>query len=456
MRTSPHKVFWAGFALLVGCLTATPALAAGGGDIETLETILVLLTVVSVAFIATHVVAEWVSKKFGVVTGVEYILVGALLGPVFGVLDEDTLGKVAPALILGTGSLGFLAGLRLNFSSSTTSQSGRAVRYLQTLLIGLVIAVVTMAVVGVVPIAVLGYVASWDVALTYTPLFLCVGAIAMVADLAPLRSLIDFLGAEGEAGTLILSIARVSSSFAVVAFGLIFCVFHEMPAGLLDAELTPLQGAGFWLAIHLFIGTVLGVIFTLFLLRDFEDEKILTVVIGMVFFTSGIAYYLKLSPIFVNFVLGVVLGTTCKQSEHVREMLLSIERPLYIILFFFGGASLVFDVSLWAFAVFVPYLVLRWLGRTAGGVATSRFFGRMNRIPQPGPALWAPGGLSIAMLLNFSDVYGDIPYIDEAFLGLLMAIVASEVLAYRYSRRWLIDAADVALPRVEGDAEEVA
>lgn len=452
--SNPHG--WAGLVATFAFLLPSTAFAAGAGDIETLETILVLLTVVSLAFIVTHVLTEWVSKKFGVVTGVEYIVVGALLGPVFGVLDGSTLAKIAPALILGTGSLGFLAGLRLNLTRTSPSNgTPTTAGPLHKLLIGLIISLITLAFVAGPPAALLGYLTSWETMLTYAPLIFCVAAVAMVADLAPLRSMIDFLQAEGQAAELILSIARVCSSFAVVLFGLIFCTFHETPSGLVDVTLTPFQTAAFWLGVHLFVGTILGFIFTLFLLRDFEDDKILTVVIGMVFFTSGIAYYLKLSPIFVNFVLGVVLGSACKQSEHVRQMLLSIERPLYITLFFFGGASLVFDVEWWAYFVFLGFIAIRWLGRNAGGIVAARLFGRFNRMPQPGPALWAPGGLSIAMLLNFSDVYHEIPFIDEAFMGILMAILASEVLAYRYSRRWLIDAADVALPRTD-DSQEVA
>jgi Kef-type K+ transport system membrane component KefB len=55
------------------------------------------------------------------------------------------------------------------------------------------------------------------------------------------------------------------------------------------------------------------------------------------------AYYLQLSPIFVNFVLGVVLMNLGRHSDHVESRLISIRRPLYILLFFFAGAGWALD-----------------------------------------------------------------------------------------------------------------
>jgi Kef-type K+ transport system membrane component KefB len=251
-------------------------------------------------------------------------------------------------------------------------------------------------------------------------------------------------------------VARACSSLAIIVFGASFCFYHEPARELVGRDLPAIQAFGLWFGIHLVLGAVLGVIFTLFLLRDFEDEKILTVVIGMVIFTSGLAYYLKLSPIFVNFVLGLVLATICKQSEHVEQMLLSVERPLYITLFFFGGATLLFDIEWWAYALFLGYIVLRWLGRNLGGIVANRVSSRARRFPPMGAALWAPGGLSIAMLLNFNDVYGGREFAAEVYVILLMSILVSEVMAYRFARRWLIDATDVALVRDQDRAQDGA
>jgi Kef-type K+ transport system membrane component KefB len=423
--------------------------SGGGGGSDLLETVLILLGVVSVAYVVTHVATEWIANRFGIVTGVEYILIGALVGPGFGVLDGETLAGVSPALVLGTGSLGLLTGLQLNLKGGARKRDVS-----RALIIALVISACTLVFVGVAPFGAVYYGWSKDAAIEFAPLILCASAVALVADLAPLRSLITFLDARGEGANLALTVARASSSLAIIIFGAIFCFYHEPASELVGRDLPAAQAFGLWFGIHLVLGAVLGVIFTLFLLRDFEDEKILTVVIGMVIFTSGLAYYLKLSPIFVNFVLGVVLATISRQSEHVEQMLLSVERPLYITLFFFGGASLVFDVQWWAYLLFAGYILLRWIGRNLGGVLANRVSSKARRYPPMGAALWAPGGLSIAMLLNFNDVYGGREYTAEVYVILLMSILVSEVMAYRFARRWLIDATDVALVRDRDRAED--
>jgi Kef-type K+ transport system membrane component KefB len=396
--------------------------------------------VTSVAFIVAHVAADWLSRRFGIVTGVEYIVVGAVVGPALGLLTEERLIQVSPALVLGEGSLGLLVGVLLNFRDSTRT-SARALGVAITVTLG------TLLFVAGLPLLGIGYFVGMENLARWVPQILCAGAVACVAGLAPLRSLINFLDARGPGSELILRVGYACSSLAIAVFGLIFCLFKPASDLLVGTQLGALESFLFWLGIHVVIGAVLGVVFTLFLLRDFEDEKILTVVIGMVIFTSGVAYYLKLSPIFVCFVVGVVLANICNQSDHVSQMLLSVQRPLYIVIFFFVGASIPFDVAWWTWLLAIPYLLLRAMGRFTGGLAANRLWPTMRQLPQVGAALLAPGALSAAMLLNFNQVFQGEPFTAQTYAVLLLGIVVSEPLAFRFSRRWLIDATDVALGR---------
>ncbi|MEM4251833.1 MAG: hypothetical protein QW828_08375, partial [Candidatus Bathyarchaeia archaeon] len=234
------------------------------------------------------------------------------------------------------------------------------------------------------------------------------------------------------------------SSFAVAVFGLIFCLFNPR-----ESQVTRNFGFWEWLSIHLLLGAVLGAIFGMFLRKDLGQEKTLTVVIGMVIFSSGLAYYLQLSPILVNAVLGFVLINTCRQGEEVEQMLTSLERPLYIVLFFFAGVSWNFAQRWWTFALFIPYLGLRRAGRGIGGVLAS--FGSLldRRTPGMGRALLAPGGLSVAIALNFDAVYGQTIFGPAVYTTLLLGIIISDILSYARTRSWLIDATDVRLRKPE-------
>ncbi len=418
--------------------------------------ILILLAIVGVAYLVTHLALERIAKRYGFVTGVEYIVLGAILGPVLGVLDADTVSALTPAVVLGTGSLGLLAGLHVDLDAFGELQIRALKSALPTALITLV------SVVGVTT-AILYWVWTPAGVARVMPLVLCMGTIAMVADTSPLRAMAAFLGAQGTAADFGVHVARFCSSLAIVAFGLIFCFYNTTAVPF---DVAPSLVWLVWFAIHLLLGGVLGLIFATFLRRDFSDDKIITVIIGMVIFTSGFAYYLQLSPIFVNFILGVVLINIGRHADHVESRLMAIRRPLYIVLFFFAGAAWTLHAPLWGYALVLGYLVLRRVGRLLGGVAATRALSIRSYGAGLSRALLAPGALSVAMLLNFDHVFNSpehvralfghtltpaqvdayMGYIDVLYNGLLTAIVFAEIFAYPMTRGWLIDVADVAPP----------
>jgi Kef-type K+ transport system membrane component KefB len=378
----------------------------------------------------------WLSKRFGIVTGVEYMLLGVIVGPIFDVLDQNTVAQFSPALVLGTGSLGLLAGLHVRLKRPTRGLVWRT---------GLIVSAATLVTVALVPLAFITYGFSPTVAKTYVPHMLCLGAVALVADPAPLRSLVAYFDASGGGTEIATGTARVCSSLAVTVFGIVFCASKPSATSFGFEGFEQSQAFIFWLGLHIGLAVILALMFAAFLLRDYEDDKLLTVVIGIVIFTSGLAFYLEVSPIFVNFLVGLTLATMIK-SEQVERMLSSVERPLYIVLFFFAGASLRTEVSWWA-VLFLPFLLLRFFGRSLGGFLANRLSHEVRAFPSVSAVLWAPGGLSVAMALNFIAVFGRLKLASELYLLILLSILASEAIAYQSARRWVIDATDVALAK---------
>lgn len=430
--------------LLAGLMVfASPAIAqaAGGGSGPGLGSdlyrILILLAIVGAAYIITHALLERIAERFGFVTGIEYIVLGALLGPVFGVLDADTVSALTPVSVLGTGSLGLLAGLNLHFRRFTSFRL-RAFRS------GIIIALGTFAtVVGGPLLAIFYFGAPADIP-EFLPLLLCTGAVAVVVNTGPLRAMAAFWGAEGSATDFSVQVARFCSSVGIIAFGLIFCFYNETTVPF---DVDPPFVWMTWMGIHLLLGSLLGLVFAGFLNRDLPDEKLITVFMGMVIFTSGFAYYLHLSPIFVNFVLGVVVINVSQHVEHVHKQLLDIRRPLYIILFFFAGAGWSITAQpVWGYLLVLGYLLLRFVGRMLGSIGASRLTTKRSYGSGLYRALQGAGALSVAMLLDFTQVFGNIEYVGLMYNGLLIAIVLSEIVSYPLTRNWLIDVADVASP----------
>ncbi|TDP72208.1 Kef-type K+ transport system membrane component KefB [Bradymonas sediminis] len=407
--------------------------------------VLILLAIVGAAYIITHLLLERLAERFGFVTGTEYIVLGALLGPVFGVLDTETIGALTPVNVLGTGSLGLLAGLNLRFRGFTPFR----MRAFQS---GITIALGTLLTVVGVPLLALIYFDFPGGVDPFMPILLCSGAVAVVVNTGPLRAMAAFWGAEGSTTDFSVQVARFCSSVGIIAFGLIFCFYNETTVPF---DVDPPFVWMTWLGIHLLLGSVLGLIFAGFLIRELSDDMLITIFMGMVIFTSGFAYYLHLSPIFVNFVLGVVLINVSQHVEHVHKRLLEIRRPLYIILFFFAGAGWALSAEpIWGYLLVFAYLVLRFVGRMIGSIGASRITKDRSYGSGLYRALQGSGALSVAMLLDFTQVFGNLEYAGLMYNGLLIAIVLSEIASYPLTRNWLIDVADVASPEKRGSSTQ--
>lgn len=440
-----NPAHWA--ALMCGCaalFAGRNAWASGGSEVgEQLKGVLVLLGVVGVAYVIAHLIIDRVQRRFGVVTGIEFIIIGAIVGPISGFMTVSTISSFTPAIVLGTGALGLLTGLRLDIRRfGRIDIEGARISMWVTL-------ASVLCVVGI-PLAVMWMFMDRSQVAAWIPGLMCVGAVSIVADMNPLESLRQFLLARGSSSDVAIGTGKFCSALGVIAFGVLFCLFNpgvlvvpEAATSLVWVQKLQAAPSLMWLGIHVIIGSLMGLVFGVFLRRDFEDDKLLTIVIGIVIFTSGLAYYLRLSPIFLNFILGVVLVNTNKRGHKVEQMIERAERPLYITLFFFAGTLINFGVPWWTFVAVVPYLLLRSIGRSVGGFVAART-GRMEPQPPPlGRVLLAPGALSVAMLMDFSAVYSEQVNVDIIYAALLLAIIASEMLSYVRTKSWLIDFTDV-------------
>src|SRR6476646_8845639 len=75
---------------------------------------LILVLVVAASYLAARVAFEWLARRFFVVSGAEYLLLGILLGPqVSGVLSPEAVESFAPITSLGLGWMGALIGAQL-------------------------------------------------------------------------------------------------------------------------------------------------------------------------------------------------------------------------------------------------------------------------------------------------------------------------------------------------------
>ncbi len=224
--------------------------------------------------------------------------------------------------------------------------------------------------------------------------------------------------------------ARIDGLVGVVAFGVALAIFHQ---GDVAPGVRP-PTATEWAVINIAVGVASGVLFHLFLgprdqiAEDDGESRLFVALAAAIVIASGAAYYLNLSPIYTNLILGFILANTGKAHTAARELLAGTERPVYLALLIFAGAA-------WSSAhVDLLYLApafvgLRLLARLIGGrVAGTLAAPSALRSPSMGRALLAQGGIGVAIALNYGQVYPD-QHHEVVLTAAILSVLLFEIAA---------------------------
>lgn len=404
-------------------------LAKGMSD-ETFYEIVLLLSVVSVGYVITHLVVEKLARRFAFAGGIEYVVLGIVLGPLLGIIDPEMAHDIRPVLLLGAGALGMLAGLELGPSSEPVRVRG-GWRAALAITLGTALALIGLPLVIAWS---LGYAIEGERA--WTAALLLAGIVALGSDGTQLRSIARELGAKGPAPAVGVAIAARVRAIATLGFGMLYALVEKSEVLSLRDPLGVLQAFG----LQIVAGVVIGLLFGVVVHRKLDGRTLLTVVVGMIFLAGGFAFAMGVSAIFVNFVAGLTFARTSPFAGDATKTMHSIKQPFVIALYFFAGLEWVMGAA-WVYLLIVPFLLLRWLGRKLGGVIGGRLAGWGTDLS---PATYAPGGLSLAFTLSIGLLYRKVPGIVDIYGPLVTTLVLLELSSLRALRRWLVDVADVA------------
>jgi Kef-type K+ transport system membrane component KefB len=355
---------------------------------------LILILAVAVAYLAAHVAFDWLAKRFMLVSGAEYLLLGILLGPhVSGILSAQTMSGFAPLITLALGWIGAIVGTQFYLPALVRIPA-------RTYRLGVLEAILTAFMVGGVGAALMWLITGrGDITQSIAPA-LALGAIAAVSAPAGIEVVTRKIGGQREPIVLQLQVATAMDALVgIVTMGLLFCIFH--PNDTIAARgITPTE----WAVITLGIGVVGGTLFHLFLGGETNVDRLFISLAGAIILASGAAAYLHLSPVLTSMVVGAVLVNTSGGSRPViADTLAKSERPFYFVLLVFAGASWDPSTVAWWWAVVLAFLVTRVVGK----IGTARLGARVNdALPDLGPdwgfALLGQGGLAIALGLDYS------------------------------------------------------
>jgi len=152
-----------------------------------------------------------------------------------------------------------------------------------------------------------------------------------------------------------------------------------------------------------------------------SNAEFLAVVLGGIAFASGLAGYLRLSPISICFIAGVlVTNFPNEQRDSIFKILNHLERPVHLLFLMIAGA--LWNIGDWRGWVLIPLFVAgrslgKWagviVGKTVVGAALPAGFADQRQLVTP------MSGLSIALVVSVESIYHDagLAWIITAVIG---------------------------------------
>jgi len=358
----------------------------------------------------------------GVITaGFPFVALGALAATdTIGVLTPSVLDQLRPVLHFGLGWLGFIIGAQLDIRVLDRVPKGTAYLILVEALGPFAI---TAAGCGAVMIAFNEAGMSFGDAALWRDLVLLGTAAAMTAP-RKFRGFANRTWHEGRGVDVLLS--QLDEIVGVI--GLVFITAYFRDDAATNWQLPDTA----WIFISLGLGVAIGVLIFAMVRVPVSNAEFLAVVLGGIAFASGLAGYLRLSPIAICFIAGVlVTNFPNEQRESIFRILHHLERPVHLLFLIIAGA--VWDVADWRGWLLVPLFVAgriigKWTGvlasKTAVGALLPASFADQRQLVTP------LSGLSIALVISVESLYHDngIPWIVTAVIG---GSIATELLVSR-------------------------
>lgn len=413
-----------------------------------MSTTVLFVGVVVFAFVAGRVLERFTAKAFAL-AGVEYLLLGVLLGPGLGVLGRDVLGELDLFVSTVLGVLGFLVGLEIRQIRAT----------MESLLAGLgasaaVVLGVAAAVTGLyqwldptlmhAPTLVAEPLTATDgslVSLWITPEALWIGLTVGAAAGTSSRVLVDaalhHYEVSEERAALLHTMTSMSQVLAVFAFGLAMAGSRATTtAGAMGLTIVE------WATVTILSGGFTGLLFSIFLGRENDRMRLSVAAVGVIVFAAGVGAALGVSPLFANLFAGLTLALTSTHAARLQDALRPLRFPTTVLVLLLAGAAWVPETG--AYWVLLPsYVVLRTLARLwFSRLAVSTFMSDDEAARGIGRALLGQGVLASAIALAFAQRFPELA--GPVTTTVLGGVLLTDLFAQRTLRRYLADVGEIA------------
>ena len=292
------------------------------------------------------------------------------------------------------------------------------------------------AVLGVslaVVIVTAGFVAFGLVLLGWpAPAALLLGAIATSTAPAAVSDVVREADVRGPFPRLLLGIVAVDDAWGIAALSLALAVVLGMQSGEL-ARTAIVEGC-IDLGGAVLLGSGLGVPMALLSGRVRDGEPTQAEALGGVLLCGGLALWLGVSHLLAAMVMGAVVAHLASHHSRPFRAIEGIEWPFMVLFFVLSGAALGRSELAESGALVLAYVLLRVLGRLAGGWLGARVAAEASLAPM-GIALLPQAGVAIGMALVASQRLPDLG-------GMILSTIVAATIAFEITgpilTRWAL------------------
>ena len=387
-----------------------------------LRVVLGLASALVLAVLAAHPAVRRVERRLGLTvllsSGVPFLALGVLFRlPSVGVLTDDVVADLRPALEFGLGWLGFVVGMQFDVRElDHLPDKTASVVFLESAIPFAVTALAcAVALVGLEPGGDFFGRESIRDALV---LGACAAPAAPVAAVALART------SGSPAASIVARVTALNDVAGVVVLALV-CAFFR-PADELGAWKLPHVA---WVFVTLGMGGVLGIL-TYVLVRGARGvAEEVAYLLGAVALSAGMSGYLAVSPLVPCAVAGALLtNLPHRNMASLRETILQLERPLYLIFLLVAGA--LWQPMAWQGWLLAPAFALSRVGAKIFSAHAAVRSGPAE-LPDAGTlglALSPQSPIAIATIVSFATLYGGADGPASRVPWMMTAVIGSAVL----------------------------
>ncbi len=406
--------------------------------------LIVFLIILILGYVSTNLVFNKIQSRFYVPSGIEYIFLGILIGPAFSnwvtktfqlnypdIVTHDILLQLSPGISAAIGFVGLAYGLKFKLKDLSKIEPEHFRLTFADLSFSIII-------IGGASFGILYYTFfNGKNLLDIIAASYALSVMGGVTSHFIIEAVINRYNINGKVSAALNNVSVLNVNFNILIYGILFSVIH---LGASDKiKLTPTE----WIVISILLAVIIGILFFIFIGREQDENKLFVAVLGIAIFTSGVAYFLNFSPLYMNFILGVILTNLSKISDKIDASLNRLLRPFGILIVIMAGFYWL-PATQWVFvAAVLSFIILRfYTKKIAGYLAYKSSFDQDKLHFEIGRGLFSSDIIVAAMIIDYINVYQN-QFTPIVISCVLSSLIFYSIIGFSTTKNYLIDVGEI-------------